>query len=168
MTHVQSVTTSYWVYLQSGSRIKVLLSGFTAATLVLGHHRLSTAQLWTPLTWHFASTWLLTCYSGVEWSCSNESQTMWYLGWLPMAPRVKVRLYNDLQDPTWCDKWPLFQTSYHPLLIPHSSVTLKDVSFSFPRASQVYLWLVTDSVGQGGCYQLRKSCLWYFWLVMHL
>ena len=55
------------------------------------------------------------------------------------------------------------------LLIPHSfSVTLKDVSFSFPSASQVYLWLVTDSGGQGGCYQLRKSCLWYFWLVMHL
>jgi len=120
MTHVQSVTTSYWVYLQSGSRIKVLLSSFTAPTLVVGHHHLSTAQLWTPLTWYVASTWLLTHYSGVEWPCSNESQTMWYLGWPPMAPRVKIRLYNDLQDPTWCDKCPLFQTSYHPLLISHS------------------------------------------------
>ena len=107
MTHVQSVTTSYWFNLQIGSRIKVLLSSFTAPTLVLGYHQLSTIQLWMPLTWYFASTWLLTCYSGLEWSCSKESQTMSFLGCPPTAPRVKVRLYHDLQDLTWCDKCPL-------------------------------------------------------------
>lgn len=59
----------------------------------------------------------LACYSVVQWPCSNENRIMSFLVCPSMAPRVKVRLYDDLQDLTGHDISPHLLKTADPTIL---------------------------------------------------
>lgn len=60
---------------------------------------------------------LLACYSVVQWPYSNENRIMSFLVGPSMAPRVKVRLYDDLQDLTGHDISPHLLKTADPTIL---------------------------------------------------